>query len=245
MAMITTSLFQIGDFGALEAVFVLIMQQGSQGLFFIRLLSVVRKPSALGHGHVCERRLEGGILRAAGVYAEADRAFAVGHMTHAHLLENLAVFGAFDAVVVLAAAEAIPHGLDVRRDFGGRPVGIAVVGDDAAQMLEALIFVFDRALEPVFAVQIHHDAALVETVLAFEGGLHGEGEVWFVRFRLQHGRVVVAEVIIRPLPQVGVRLGDDFDAVFRNGKALRLAGPDKRIHIKLHVESSGSLFISV
>ena len=87
----------------------------------------MRQPPAFRHGHVGERRPEGGILCAAGVHAEADILPGVEHVADAHLLEGLAVTGALDAVVVPASAEAVPHGLDVSRDCGCGPVRISVV----------------------------------------------------------------------------------------------------------------------
>ena len=62
-------------------------------------------------------------------------------MTDAHLAEVDPVGGALDAVVILPAAEAIPHRLDGSVNGGSRPVGVAVVGHHTAQVLKLLVFV--------------------------------------------------------------------------------------------------------
>ena len=62
-------------------------------------------------------------------------------MANPHLGEVLPVPGALDAVIVLPAAEPIPHGFDIRRNGGGGPVRVSVVGDHAAQVLKLAVFV--------------------------------------------------------------------------------------------------------
>ena len=110
------------------------------------------KPFTFGQFHVCENGLEGRILRGTGIDAEADLAASLPHMADAHLGKILTVGGTFDAVIVLLTAETVPHGLDRGVNGGGCPIGVAVVGHHAAQMLKMLVFVFDRALQPVVAV---------------------------------------------------------------------------------------------
>ena len=47
-------------------------------------------------------------------------------------------------------------------------------------MLEFFIFIFDGAFQPVIAVQVHDDAALVKAVMAFRKlRLYKKGEVLF------------------------------------------------------------------
>ena len=82
-------------------------------------------------------------------------------MADAHLAELLAIRGALDAVVILAARKTVPHGLHIGGDGRRGPVGVAVVSGYATQVLELLVLVFHRAFQPVLAVEIHHDATLV------------------------------------------------------------------------------------
>ena len=81
-------------------------------------------------------------------------------------------------------------------------------------MFELLVLVFDGTFEPVLAIQIHHNAALVETVMALgEIRFHDKGEELLVRLHLKDRRIVVAEMVIGALPEVGMRGGRDFDAI--------------------------------
>ena len=66
----------------------------------VRLLAVMGLPGAIGHFHIRKDGFEAGILRAAGVDAEADPACAFPHVTDPHLGEDHTVRGAFDAVIV-------------------------------------------------------------------------------------------------------------------------------------------------
>ena len=85
-------------------------------------------------------------------------------VAHAHLTPVLAVLTAVNAVVVLAAAQAIPHLAHVGRNLGGCPVGPTVVGDDAPQMLDDTVLILHRALDPVVRVQVDRNATLVKAV---------------------------------------------------------------------------------
>ena len=175
-----------------------------------------------------------GVFGAAGINAETDGAVAVPHMAYAHLLECNTVFGTLDAVIVLPAAEPVPHGVDAGIDLCGCPVGITVGGDNAAKMLEAVIFVFDGSLEPVFAVEVHHDAALVKPVLAFEPGFDCERKEFLVGFHLENRGIIVSEMIIGTLPQIRVGIGNDFDFVPGDGVRSRFSGPLQLIDVKTH-----------
>ena len=132
------------------------------------------KPLTFRQAHIRKGCLEGRILRTAGIDAKADGSTALVHMTNAHLAEPHTVLRTFDAVIILPAAEAVPHGLDGGVDGGGGPVGIAQIRCNTSQMLELLVFVFNGAFQPVFAVQLHHHTALVEAVLALKGCLDDE-----------------------------------------------------------------------
>ena len=89
-------------------------------------------------------------------------------MADAHLTECCSVSGTFYAVVICTAGEAVPHCLDICRYCSCRPVRIAVVGDNTSKMLELIVFIFYGSFQPVVAVQVHDDAALVEAVMAYE-----------------------------------------------------------------------------
>ena len=85
-------------------------------------------------------------------------------------------------------------------------------------MLELVVLVLDGAFQPVRAVEIHDDAALVEALMALcEVGLHYEAEELLAGLHLQYGGIVVLEVIVGALPQVGMRSGGN-----ENGVALHL-----------------------
>ena len=185
----------------------------------------MRFPKAFAEGKVGKCSAEGGILRAARIDAEGDLARRGGHMADAHLAEADAVRRAFDAKIVLAAAEAVPHALDRGVDGRRRPVGVPAHSHDAAEVLELLVLIFDRGFKPVFAVDVQRDAALVKALLAFKPRPHGKGEKLLRRAHLQDGRAVVAEVVIRPLPQIGVRRRHDLDLVLADGIVLRRARP--------------------
>ena len=78
-------------------------------LNIIGLLSVVSEPFTVGELHIGKGGFEGGILRAAGIDAKADRFATAPHMADPHLLEFDTVHRAFDAIIILSAAESIPH----------------------------------------------------------------------------------------------------------------------------------------
>ena len=159
------------------------------------------QPLAFGNLHVGEDCRKGGILRAAGVNAKADFTRTLPHMAYSHLGKLLSVQGTFDTVVIFPSAEPIPHGFNLRRDCRGGPIRIAVVGDYAAQVLKLLIFVFYRSFEPVFTVQVHHNATLIKTVVrTSKVRLDYKGEEPFFCFQLEYRGVVIAEMVVGPLP---------------------------------------------
>ena len=180
-----------------------------------------------------EHRPEAGILRGAGINAEADLPGAFKQMADAHLLKMNAVLGALDAVVGFPAAEAVPHGFDGGGNVGGGPVGIAPVGHHAAQTLKFFVFILNGALQPVVAVQVHRHTALVKPVVA--GGkirFHYKGEEFLLRFHLQHRRIVVAEAVVGPLPQVRMGLSGHGDLRFGHPVISGRSGPDQSGSIK-------------
>lgn len=116
-------------------------------------------------------------------------------------------------------------------------------GNNAAEVLEALVFVLDGRLEPVFAVKIHNDSALVEADLALKIGLYGERKEFFIGFKLQNGRVVVYKTVVGALPKVGARARDDLDFLLRNRKIGGLSCPAELFYVKFHTDLRGFFYI--
>lgn len=105
-------------------------------------------------------------------------------------------------------------------------------------MLEALVLILHRGLQPVLRIQIHHDPALVETMMALRKvGLHDEGEEALRRLHLQHRGVVVSEMIVGPLPEIGMRVGRDRDPFRLDAELPRLPRPGHFLR-EVHVVSS-------
>ncbi len=97
-----------------------------------------------------------------------------------------------------------------------------------AKMLEAVILIFNGALQPVLGIQIHHDAALVKALVAvLEIGLYDEGKVCLFCLHLQYRRIVIPKMIIGPLPEIRMGHGRDGNLVFTDLKLFRLADPLK------------------
>ncbi len=191
-------------------------------------------PGAFGNLHVGEDGGERRLLGRAGIDSEADQVSTFIDVADAHLAEIQTIGRAFDAVVVIAAREAIPHRLDIGRNGSRGPVGITLVGDHAAEVLELLVLVFDRALHPVLAVEVHDDAALVEAMVALrEVGLHHEAEELLTRLHLEGRCIVVLEVIVGALPEVGVRSCGDHDGVALHFESAWFARPFQCIEVNL------------
>lgn len=194
----------------------------------------MRRPQAFTQGKVRKCRLKRGIFRTAGVYAESDRAVCGVQVADAHLTEINAVIRTFQAKIIVSAAQAVPYALDRSVDFRGRPIGISAVGHDAAQVLKDIVCIFDGRFQPVFAVEIDDDAALVKAVLAFKPCPHGKRKKFFVAFKLKNRRIVIAEVIICSLPKVGERLCENGDAVVCERAARRFPFPCESSEIRFH-----------
>lgn len=157
------------------------------------------------------------------------------HVADAHLGEVFAIQRTFDAIVVFTPGKAIPHGFYPGVDGCCGPVGIAAIGHDTAQMLELFVLVLNACFKPVLAVEIHDDAALVETVMAFgKIGSHGETEELLFGCHLENRGIVVPEMVIGALPEVGLWPGDYFDGVFGDEAALWFARPLKMVDIEFH-----------
>ena len=183
-------------------------------LLLVGLLSVVSKPLAFGQLHIGESCSERRLLWTASIDSELYLVLCLVDMAHSHLAELLAVVGTFYAEVILSATQAIPHCLHRGRNFGSSPIGIAVVGNNTAQMLEVIILVFNRTFQPVLTVKIQHHAALVETMMAFSKvGLHNKLEESLSRGHLQHRSIVVAEMIVSALPEICAWSSSDTDSI--------------------------------
>ena len=99
-------------------------------------------------------------------------------------------------------------------------------------MLELVVLVFNRSLQPVLTVQIHHDAALVEALMALcEVGLDHEAEELLTRLHLQYRCIVVLEMVVGALPQVGVGCRRDDKRVAFNLKTARFPCPLKAVQV--------------
>ena len=93
-------------------------------------------------------------------------------------------------------------------------------------MLELLVFIFYRTFQPVVTVKIHDDAALVETVMALgKVCLHDEAEILLSRLHLQHRSIIIAEMIIRSLPEVRVWCSRNGKSISVDAETLWLACP--------------------
>ena len=107
-----------------------------------------------------------------------------------------------------------------------------MVRDYAAKVLELLVLIFDGALEPVLAVEIHYDTTLIEAVMALpEGCLHNKAEELILRLHLQYRRVIIAEMVIRPLPEISVRRSRYRNPVTGDLKGSRFSCPFELIQI--------------
>src|SRR5699024_10362302 len=89
---------------------------------------------------------------------------------------------------------------------------------------------------PVLAVQIHHDSALVKPVMAFpEICLYNKAEIPFLCLYLKYRCIVIAKMIVGPLPQVCVRLCHDFYYSVMNDAAFRFSCPFEFTKIYFHL----------
>ena len=122
--------------------------------------------------------------------------------------------------------------------------GMAVVCCHASQVLERFVLIFYRAFQPVFAVEIHHDAALVEALVALgEVCLHDKTEELLLCLHLKNRCIVVLEVIIGALPEVCVRSRCNGDGVALDFKTCRLSCPLKTVQVNL--SAIGKCFFDV
>lgn len=93
-------------------------------------------------------------------------------------------------------------------------------------MLVGVVLILHTRLEPVVAIEIDDDAALVKPVVALrEVRLDDETEVFLFGLHLKYRGVVVAKMVVGALPQVGMRPGHHLYGASLDGAALGLTGP--------------------
>lgn len=157
-------------------------------------------PNAVRNFHFGKDRFERRIFGRAGVYAETNGVSAFEQMTNAHLFEIRSVERVFYEIIRIASVQTIPNGVNRCAYVRCRPIGIAVICDHAAQSLKTAVFIFDGRFQPIVAVQVHNNSALVESALAFKLCPNNEGKEIFFRCELQNGSIVVSKTVISPLP---------------------------------------------
>ena len=69
-------------------------------------------------------------------------------------------------------------------DVYNREEAYEAVKDKKAKMLVLFIFIFDGPLQPIIAVEIHDDSALVKTMFAFKRRFHDKGKIFFTCLHL-------------------------------------------------------------
>ena len=153
-------------------------------LLFVRLLTVMCEPFAFCYFHISEGCFEGWIFRAASIDTEGDFTTTLIKMTDSHLREFFAVGWALDAIVILTAAQAIPHLFDVGGDFCSCPIGVAIVGYNAAKSLYLLVFIFNRCFQPTITIMIQNDSALIISCFCFKCSFYNKGKIFVWSFRL-------------------------------------------------------------
>lgn len=138
-------------------------------------------------------------------------------MAYPYLAECHTIRRTLNAVIILPAAEPIPHCFYGCPYGGGGPVRIPVIRHHAPQVLVFLIFIFYGSLQPVLAIQVHHNAALVEPVMAVRKICpYYKGEIFFFRLHLQDRGIVISEMVVCPLPQICSGLCPDYDFLTAN-----------------------------
>ena len=194
-------------------------------------------PFTAGQLHAGEHCPERGIFRATRINAERNRLSGMGQVADTHLMPVRAVRRVFNAKVGFPAAQAKPHERDRTANVGGGPVRIAAVRHHRAQPLHERVLVFHGGFQPVLAVKVYRNAALVEPPLACKFRPDRERKILLVALHLQDRCAVIAEAIISPLPQVGMGLRDDFYPVRGDDARFGLPRPAQglRLPYSIHV----------
>ena len=199
-------------------------------------------PCTFGYLHIRKQRSKRRVLRRTSIDTETYLSISGAHVAYTHLAEMYAVRRTLDAIIVLPPREAVPHRFYVRRDSRCCPVRIAAVGDHRTEVLVLPVLVLHGRFEPVLAVKVHHNTALVKPMMALrEIGLGDERKEPLVRLHLQNRRIVIPEVVVRPLPEVGMRFGGDGNhAVF----FLYFCGLTRPLHLSVNLVKSHCQFVS-
>lgn len=136
-------------------------------------------------------------------------------------------------IALLPAAEPIPHCLYGRSYSHSGSVRIPVIRHHAPQVLVFLIFIFHGSLQPVLAIQIHHNAALVKPVMAVRKiCLHHKAEIFFFGLNLQDRGIVIPKMVVCPLPQICSGLCHDYDFLTANFIIRRFIDPGQLFRLK-------------
>ena len=99
-------------------------------------------------------------------------------------------------------------------------------------MLIIVVLIFHRRLEPVLRVLIQRYAALVKAALtAWKISLYRKREKLVFTAQQKKRSVIVAKVIVCPLPKIRVRLGRDQDLIVWYPVFFRLSYPFELIYI--------------
>ena len=171
------------------------------------------QPFAFRDFHVCKSSLKGRIFRTAGINAKVYCSIAIPHMANSHLLENNTIIGTFDAIIIIPPAKTIPHGFLICSNLSCCPIRVSMIRHHTSKVLEHFVFVFDRSFEPIFAVQVHHDSALVKSLLAFEFRFDDKREKLLICLHLQYGCIIISEVIKCSLPQIRMGRSNNLDFI--------------------------------
>ena len=208
-------------------------QQQFIDILTIRLLAVMGFPPTVCYLHVCENCLKRGFLRGASVNTKPDFPVSLLHMTDPYLMKSFPIHGTFDTIIILSSAEAIPNRFHGSINFSCSPVRITMVGHYASKILKYVIFIFHRSLQPVFAIQIHNDTALVKSVMALlKFCSDNKTEILLFCLHLEHWRIVILEMIVCSLPQIRMRFCCDCYFIITYAVCFRLPDPLKFLQIQ-------------
>lgn len=109
-----------------------------------------------------------------------------------------------------------------------RPVRVPLVGDNRSQIERLLVLALHRALHPVILRKVHNQAGLVKLVLRGIAYMRLQNEI-AATVRPQAMSVVVAESVVRPLPEVASRIRNEDDLVILDAVRCGLTEPRKSV----------------
>lgn len=135
------------------------------------------------------------------------------------------------AVNLKVRLDMLEHELHVHGLFAEglrRPVRIPLVGDNRSQIERLLVLALHRALHPVILPKVHDQTGLVKLMLRGIAHVRLQNEI-AATVRPQAMSVVVAESIVRPLPEVASRIRNEDDLVILNAVRYGLTEPRKSV----------------